>query len=586
LTTPGNVNLLGTTRIGGTQSSTGGSGSTFVLGADTNLNGLSLPATGNITVNTTGNTATFAGPRLVPQAINLNNASNNFGGTVAVITAAPAFTGIAPSSYNLMQSAPVTLSAGQNLTVTDLGGTAGKRGNITLTNAGNSFNTVDFTGGNIAWQQANAVTIGGVSANAGTTSTGTLSIAATGPITQTGAITAAGTMTLSAGAHDVTLANAANSFSTAVVTSGNNVSLTDSNAFALGTSTISGNLTVTTNGALTQSGALAVGGTTTLAAGATNDITLANAGNNFSSVGIISGNNITLTDANALTLNASTVTGNFTANAADLTVGGAIASTSGSLNLTGTNTVTQLANLTATGANPVTVTATTGPITMAAASITTSGTGPINYTAGTDVTLGSLGTGGAVNVIANGGSVFNAVGSGTNVTAGANSTLQAFNGVVGTQAAPMTVAVNPGTLSIRATGAIGGISAFLTGTVLPSNALTLLNSPPGFVCFNGCPVLDPPLSNFATSTFGYLNPETIIPAYYPQPSRSVLISDTTSIFMPASLLQTTPISISQGNPAVQSMGPQAKAGANCTQGETGPTQQATAASYNVRCTMQ
>ncbi len=54
MTPAGNVNLLGTTRIGGTQASVGGTGSTFVLGADTNLNALALPAAGNITVNTTG----------------------------------------------------------------------------------------------------------------------------------------------------------------------------------------------------------------------------------------------------------------------------------------------------------------------------------------------------------------------------------------------------------------------------------------------------------------------------------------------------------------------------------------------------
>ena len=53
--------MMGTTRIGGTQSSIGGGSSAFVLGADTNLNALPLPGTGNITVNTTGTTAAFAG---------------------------------------------------------------------------------------------------------------------------------------------------------------------------------------------------------------------------------------------------------------------------------------------------------------------------------------------------------------------------------------------------------------------------------------------------------------------------------------------------------------------------------------------
>ena len=68
----------------------------------------------------------------------------------------------------------------------------------------------------------------------------------------------------------------------------------------LGTSTVSGTLGVTTDGAITQSGALNVTGTTSLAAGAANDITLNNASNNFSTVGITSGRNVTLVDSNAL----------------------------------------------------------------------------------------------------------------------------------------------------------------------------------------------------------------------------------------------------------------------------------------------
>jgi hypothetical protein len=393
------------------------------------------------------------------------------------------------------------------------------------------------------------------------TASGNLTATAGGTITQTGALTIAGITTLAAGINDITLTNGGNNFSTVSIISGSNVALIDANALVFGASTVSGALNVTTNGALTQSGALNVAGATTLAAGV-DDITLSIAGNNFSTVGITSGNNVTLTDVNALTLNASTVSGNFSANAGD---------------------VTQLANLTVSGAHNVTVTTTTGSITMAPAATTTSGTGAISYTAGTDVTLGSLGTGGAVNVIANGGSVFSAAGSGTNVSAGAASTLQAFNGVVGTQTAPVTVNVNPGTLSIRATTAVAGISAFLTGIVLPSNALTLFNVPPGLVCFNSCPVASSPVPGLATglvgSTFGYLNPDTIIPAYYPQPSRSVLISDITSVYMPGTLLQPSPVSLSSGSsPAVQSMGPKAKARASCEQGA--------ATSFDAHCTVR
>jgi hypothetical protein len=121
--------------------------------------------------------------------------------------------------------------------------------------------------------------------------------------------------------------------------------------------------------------------------------------------------------------------------------------------------------------------------------------------------------------------VLSAVGSGTNVTAGANSTLRAFNGVVGTSARPMTVNVNPGTLSIRATTAVAGISAFLTGTVFPSNALTLLNVPPGLVCFNSCPV--PPSNNPFGGFFGLIpsfNRDSAVPWYLQEPSDPPLIS--------------------------------------------------------------
>jgi len=326
-----------------------------------------------------------------------------------------------------------------------------------------------------------------------------------------------------------------------------------------------------------------VGGLTPLT-----DLTLANAGN------MTFGNNLTTTGrllqsagTGTTTLNGATVGGNLTLTTGAITLATApVSVTGGLITLTAANSVSQSANLTAGGANPVTVTATGGPITMAGAATTSSGSGSITYSAGTNVTLGSLATGGAVDVLANGGSVLRAAGSGTNVTAGANSTLQAFNGVVGTLAAPINVAINPGTLGIRATAAIGGISGFVTGTVLPGNALTLLNVPPGLVCFNICSVTSFPFSGLAKSTFGYLNPETIIPAYYPQPSRSVLISDITSVYMPGTLLQPSLVSLSSGNPAVQSMEPKAKAGASCKQGEKVPNHQAAAASFDAHCTVR
>ena len=117
----------------------------------------------------------------------------------------------------------------------------------------------------------------------------------------------------------------------------------DANALVIGASNVTGNLDITTDGAITQSGAVTVTGTTTLAAGAANDITLTNAGNNFSTVGIASGNNVTLNDTNALILGASTVSG---------TLG---VTTNGALTQSGVLTVTGPTTLSA-GGNDITLT--------------------------------------------------------------------------------------------------------------------------------------------------------------------------------------------------------------------------------------
>jgi trimeric autotransporter adhesin len=463
-----------------------------------------------------------------------NNASGNISNTAAISPANA-------STLSLETAGTITQTATGSLTVPTL--IAKTRNNlggaITLGNATNEVATIDLrarnaadtadANGAITYRDASGFDVAAVQ------TAGTLNLTASGTITDSGALLVGGTTTLTAGTNNITVDTTTNNFNTVVVASGNNVTLVDADALSLGASTVSGTLNVTTAGAITQTGAVAVTGVTTLVAGA-NDITLTNGGNNFTSVGITSGNNVSLTDGNALTLNASNVSGTFSANAGDVTVGGAVASTGGAVSLTASNSVTQSANLSAVGANNVTVTATTGSITMAPGATTTSGTGAINYTAGINVTLGSLTTGGAVNVLANGGSVLSAVGSGTNVTASAASTLQAFNGVVGAQAAPLTVNVNPGTLSIRATTAIAGISAFLTGTVLPSNALTLLNVPPGSVCFNGCPV--PPSIN-PVGGFSGLIPSfslsSAIPWYIRQPSDPPLIS-VVSTYLPETVV--------------------------------------------------
>ena len=108
------------------------------------------------------------------------------------------------------------------------------------------------------------------------------------------------------------------------------MTVTDTNALDLQALTLTGNLNVTTTGPITDSGNLVIGGTTTVAAGAGNDVTLNTAGNNFTgAVSVGSGNNVTLVDAAGIDLGASTVSGNLavTATTGNITNSGAVAVT-------------------------------------------------------------------------------------------------------------------------------------------------------------------------------------------------------------------------------------------------------------------
>ena len=205
--------------------------------------------------------------------------------------------------------------------------TAGSSNNITLNDAGNDFASVGITSGkNVVINDINALVL-----DASTVS-GTLNVTTNGAITDNGALLVTGAATFAAGsANDITLNNA-NDFSSVGITSGNNVLINDINALTLNNSNISGTLDVTTAGDIFGAGVLAVGGKATFNAGATGDILLANALNNFNSVGVALAQDVVITDINSLVLDASTINGTL-----DVNTNGAI-SNSGGLVVTGAST--------------------------------------------------------------------------------------------------------------------------------------------------------------------------------------------------------------------------------------------------------
>ena len=192
-----------------------------------------------------------------------------------------------------------------------------------------NFGSLNVIGGNVTIYEDSATDLTGVSAS-------NLTLVSRGDITSAPGtvIEVSGLATLHAGNNWITLGNDAGdstNFGSLYVTGGT-VTITEDSATDLA-GTVSGNLAVTCAG-ITQSGALNVAGSTTLTAGAANNIVLANGGNVFGgSVSVVSGLDVTLVASGAIDLGASTVSGNLTVTGTEITQ-------SGELNVAGTTTFT------------------------------------------------------------------------------------------------------------------------------------------------------------------------------------------------------------------------------------------------------
>jgi hypothetical protein len=287
------------------------------------------------------------------------------------------------------------------------------------------------------------VDTGGIDLAASTVS-GTLSVTTTGAITDSGNVVVSGATTLAAGAaNDITLNSAGNNFSTVGITTGNNVTLVDTGGIDLAASTVSGTLSVTTTGAITDSGNLAVTGAATFAAGAANNITLDQAGNNFSTVGITTGNNVTLVDTGGIDLAASTV--------------------SGTLSVTTTGAITDSGNLAVTGTSSITASGASGPITLDSAgndftgvvTLSNSGANAVQITDANAISFSALTLGGAFTVNA----------GGLITTAGVTNTgNQQYNGALSTNG---TYTTNGGNFAVTGATTLAG------GTTVNAGAGTI-----------------------------------------------------------------------------------------------------------------
>jgi len=284
-----------------------------------------------------------------------------------------------------------------------------------------------------------------------------------------GTLAVTGATDLTAGANNISLTSAGNNFTGGVrVVSGNNLSITDTNALVLGNaagmSTISGNLVAVAAGNIIQSGALTVNGTSSFTVGA-NAITLDNSSNNFTgAVGLSNSgsNNVSLRDTNDLVLGTVGVgSGTLTVQSGGALSGSSAITTSGAVTLnvgSGSGTLSgilsSLSSLTKTGSGTLTL------------------SGANNYTGATTILDGTL----SVATIGNGGVSGNlgaasnaaanlVLGGGTLQYTGASaSTDRNFTLTAGTISS-IDVTINNLTLAGASTATTGALTKIGNGTL-------------------------------------------------------------------------------------------------------------------------
>ncbi|NCW28416.1 MAG: hypothetical protein EBV83_09020, partial [Verrucomicrobia bacterium] len=299
--------------------------------------------------------------------INLGNNNNNLQGTITVTQSGGGNVAIGNKNSSVLGNIGLSGGGGlQTLTVTSTGGsiyqfnnanvitvpgaasffatanglaTGTPVGAVILNNALNSFGgSVSAAGTLVVIRDSGALNLGTVTA-----STSLVATATSGNITQSGAINSTGLASFAAAAgQSILLGNGGNVFGSTVsfnALSGQllNLTVVDSTALQLGAINITGSLIASGAGLTQATGtAISVGGTSTLTAGALNNIDLS-LGNNFTgAVQIVSGNNVTLQDTGAFRFGAgvSTVSGNLV-----VTANGLIDQT-GVVNVGGTSTLT------------------------------------------------------------------------------------------------------------------------------------------------------------------------------------------------------------------------------------------------------
>ncbi|NOX43619.1 MAG: filamentous hemagglutinin N-terminal domain-containing protein [Gammaproteobacteria bacterium] len=272
-----------------------------IANIDNDTTGLRVAALTSLTANT-GN-------------ITLDNAANDFNTLVisnaqdVIVQDANALTlqDVTARDFKLTTTGDVIQSAGTGVISTGdavINTGAANTGNITLDNATNDFNTLEITNAqDVIVRDANALTLQDVTARDFTLTTA-------GDVIQSAGVSVISTgdaviNTGAANTGNITLDNAANDFNTLEITNAQDVIVRDTNALTLQDVTAR-DFTLTTAGDVIQSteASVILTGDTVINTGAigTGNITLDNTANDFNTLEISNAQDVSVRDANTLTL--------------------------------------------------------------------------------------------------------------------------------------------------------------------------------------------------------------------------------------------------------------------------------------------
>jgi len=332
-TASGAVTLASATRINSDaglltlSGAIGGSAQALTVGGsgNTTISGVIGTTTGSLTKDGVG-MLTLSGANTYTGATTISSGTLALSGGVAISDASAVNLGAAGANLTLNASETIGSLAGVASTSVTLNAN-------TLTAGGNNGTTIYAGGiggtGNLIKNGAGSMTLSGNSTYAGltTVNAGTLAVTANNALGSN----AAGT-TVNAGAT-LDLQNVAYSTAELVTLNGGTLAVSTGNSSLAGpvNLTAASFVNVGSPSQLTLSGAVTA--PVNLDVNGGGSLTAVNAANNFSTVSITSGNNISLRDANAINLGASTVSGALT-----VTSIGNI-SQSGSLNVAGLTTL-------------------------------------------------------------------------------------------------------------------------------------------------------------------------------------------------------------------------------------------------------